>query len=81
MLDKGGQDALDALKKLFGGSNLSNTIRNSYAFHHPHDADTEAAFELATASSELDDEWDTDGCNLAEEFWRRNASSRSRESD
>jgi hypothetical protein len=57
LLDKGGQDALDALNKLFGGSNLLTKIRNSYAFHHPYDADIEAACDLATASSEFDDKW------------------------
>lgn len=34
LLDKRGQDSLDALNKLFGGSNLLAKIRNSYAFHH-----------------------------------------------
>ena len=46
-LDQEGKDALTSLKKLFGGSGLLASIRNNYAFHHPYDADVEAAFERA----------------------------------
>jgi len=56
-LDQGGRDALDALNTLFGGSNLLSTIRNDYAFHHPYDADIEAACELAASDVVSDGEW------------------------
>ncbi len=57
LLDQGGRNALDALNKLFGESNLLSKIRNSYAFHHPFDADIEAACALAAANPEFDSEW------------------------
>lgn len=56
-LDQGGADALDALKKLFGGSGVIASIRNNYAFHHPYDADVETAFERAAADAQWNDEW------------------------
>jgi hypothetical protein len=56
-LDQQGRDALEALNKLFGGSNLLNKIRNSYSFHHPYDEDVEAAFLLAASNPGLDSEW------------------------
>lgn len=57
-LDQGGRDALDALKKLFfGSSNILTSIRNNYAFHHPYDADVEAAFERTASDPNWDSEW------------------------
>ncbi len=56
-LDQGGGAVLDALKKLFGGSNILTSIRNNYAFHHPYDADVNAAFERAAADANWDGEW------------------------
>jgi hypothetical protein len=56
-LDQEGKDALTSLKKLFGGSGLLASIRNNYAFHHPYDADVEAAFERAATDSQWDKEW------------------------
>jgi hypothetical protein len=32
-------------------------IRNNYAFHHPYDANIEAAFERAASDSALENEW------------------------
>jgi hypothetical protein len=46
-LDAAGQEALDALKRQFGGSNLLNAVRNNYAFHYPPPDEVEAAFEAA----------------------------------
>jgi hypothetical protein len=57
MLDAPGQEALNTLKRQFGGSNLLNTVRNNFAFHHPRNDDVEAAFEAASADRELDDHW------------------------
>ncbi len=56
-LDDGGKAALDALNKLFGKSNILSKIRNNYAFHHPYDADVEAAFQQAASDPSWDDEW------------------------
>lgn len=36
---------------------MLSKIRNSYAFHHPYDADIEAACELAAADAKSDGEW------------------------
>jgi hypothetical protein len=56
-LDAGGQVALAALKKSFGGSNIINQIRKNYAFHHPYTSDVNAAFEVAADSPGWDAEW------------------------
>ncbi|MBM3550951.1 MAG: hypothetical protein FJX45_04135 [Alphaproteobacteria bacterium] len=58
LIDQEGQASLEALKKLFGTSNVLSNIRNSYAFHHPYDADIEAAFDTAVANAEFDNSWD-----------------------
>jgi hypothetical protein len=56
-LDRGGKAALEALNKLFGQSNILSKIRNNYAFHHPYDADVEAAFQQAVSDPGWDEEW------------------------
>jgi hypothetical protein len=56
-LHPSGKEALSKLKTHFGGSNILNTVRNQFAFHHPYDAEVDAGFELAAASPEFDDEW------------------------
>jgi hypothetical protein len=56
-LHPNGKEALAKLKSHFGGSNILNTVRNQFAFHHPYDAEVDAGFELAAASPEYDDEW------------------------
>jgi hypothetical protein len=56
-LDQGGKDAINALQKLFGKSNILSKIRNNYAFHHPYDVDVEAAFKRAESDSNWDNEW------------------------
>lgn len=52
-----GLEAVAALQKLFGSSNILNNIRNQYAFHHPYNAEVDTAFATATANSEFDGEW------------------------
>jgi len=56
-LDSAGQQAFDALKRQFGGSNLLNAVRNNYAFHYPQSDEAEAAFEAAFNDRELDGYW------------------------
>jgi hypothetical protein len=56
-LDDGGQQALDALKQQFGGSNMLATVRNNFVFHHPTSEDVEAAFEAALNDQGLDNLW------------------------
>ena len=56
-LDFAGQQAFDALKRQFGGSNLLNAVRNNYAFHYPRSDEAEEAFEAAFNDRELDDYW------------------------
>lgn len=56
-LDGDGQQALDALKRQFGGSNILNTVRNNFAFHYPRSEDAEAAFDAACNDQGLDDFW------------------------
>jgi hypothetical protein len=56
-LDAGGAAALDELQKTFGGSNLINKIRSSYAFHHPYSDDVNAAFETAANDAAWDNDW------------------------
>jgi hypothetical protein len=57
LLDPGGQAALAALKKNFGSSNLLCKLRGNYVFHHPLDADIEAAFDAAAADPNWDRDW------------------------
>ena len=52
-----GQQAFDALKRQFGGSNLLNAVRNNYAFHYPKSDEAESAFEAAFNDRELDGYW------------------------
>jgi hypothetical protein len=49
-LNEAGKQALDALNKLFD-KNILSSIRNNYAFHHPYDADINAAFEQAASDA------------------------------
>jgi len=56
-LDLAGQQAFDALKRQFGGSNLLNAVRNNYAFHYPKSDEAESAFEAAFNDRELDGYW------------------------
>jgi len=56
-LDPGGKQALDALKQLFGRSNLLNAVRNNFAFHYPDTDQVEAAFDAALDDRDLDDLW------------------------
>lgn len=42
-LDLAGQQAFNALKHQFGGSNLLNAVRNNYAFHYPRSDEVGAA--------------------------------------
>ena len=56
-IDAGGLEALDALKRQFGGSNLLNAVRNSYAFHYPRTDEAEAAFDAACNNPDVDDCW------------------------
>ena len=42
-----GKPPSPVLKKIFGGSIILNKLRNNYVFHHPYDADVEAAFEVS----------------------------------
>lgn len=56
-LDQGGRDAIDALQRLFGKSNILSKIRNNYAFHHPYDVDVEAAFKRADSDTNWDNDW------------------------
>ena len=48
LLQKTGQEALNSLKKHFGSSNILSVLRNNYSFHHPNDADMDAAFECSS---------------------------------
>jgi hypothetical protein len=57
MLDRDGQQAFDAIKRQFGGSNLLNAVRNNYAFHYPRSDEAEEAFEAAFDDRELDGYW------------------------
>jgi hypothetical protein len=57
LLDKGGQDALEQLNRHFGASNLLSKVRSNFAFHHPYDADVEAAFQEAAIDPEWNDNW------------------------
>jgi hypothetical protein len=56
-LDWGGDEALKKLNKIFGGSNIISTIRNNYAFHHPYDADIDAAFQRASSNDQFNEQW------------------------
>lgn len=56
-IDAGGLEALEALKRQFGGSNLLNAVRNSYAFHYPRTDEAEAAFDAACNNPDVDDCW------------------------
>jgi hypothetical protein len=56
-LDPAGKQAFTDLKQQFGKSNLLNTIRKAYAFHHPHSDDVEEAFQAACNDSDLDSYW------------------------
>jgi hypothetical protein len=56
-IDADGLDALGALKRQFGGSNLLNAVRNNYAFHYPRTDEAEAAFDAACNNPDLDDCW------------------------
>jgi hypothetical protein len=47
------REALNALKRQFGGSILAK-LRNDVAFHHPHDAALEAGFQAGIASPDFD---------------------------
>lgn len=57
LLDAGGQQALLALKRQFGSSNLLATIRNNYAFHHPKSDEVEEAFQMVAGDQGLNDGW------------------------
>lgn len=57
LMDEGGQKALEALKRLFGGSGFLGKVRNEFAFHNPSDEEVEAAFQLAAADPTSDDDW------------------------
>jgi hypothetical protein len=56
-LDKGGLQALDALKKHFGKSALLPAVRNNFGFHYPDTAAAEAAFQAAANDAGFDDLW------------------------
>jgi hypothetical protein len=57
-LDAGGREALERLKKHFGGSNVLAKLRNNYVFHHPYDVKMmDAAFESAATDPAWDGEW------------------------
>ena len=56
-MDDDGQEALEALKKLFGKSSLIANIRNDFAFHYPEANDIEAACQLAAADPAQDPDW------------------------
>jgi hypothetical protein len=56
-IDADGLRALDVLKRQFGGSNLLNAVRNSYAFHYPRTDEAEAAFDAAYSNSDLNECW------------------------
>jgi len=56
-LNHTGREALDGLKKYFGTSNILNTLRNNYAYHHPYDEDIDDAFIVAFGDDQSDDYW------------------------
>jgi hypothetical protein len=51
------REALDRLKKRFGGPDKFVVIRDKFAFHHPTLDDMEAAFQLAVKSDGDDTDW------------------------
>jgi len=57
LLNDTGMEALDGLKKHFGSSNILNTLRNNYAYHHPLDADMNTAFITASDDNAWNDYW------------------------
>lgn len=57
-LNATGIAALDNMKKYFGSAhNVISTLRNNFAYHHPLDADADAAFQEAVGDSGWDDYW------------------------
>lgn len=55
-LDQKGMESLATLKKCIG-SNLLTKLRTNYIFHHPYEADINAAFERAAADPAWDKAW------------------------
>lgn len=64
LLSSRGMDALSKLKSHFGSSNVLNKIRNNFAFHHPYEAEVDAAFNAACKSEDFAHDWNW---NLAKE--------------
>jgi hypothetical protein len=57
-LNASGLAALDQLKRYFGSSNnIVSVLRNNFAYHHPLDADADAAFQEAVSDNDFDDYW------------------------
>jgi hypothetical protein len=56
-LNPAGREALDGLKKYFGASNILNTLRNNYVYHHPFDEHVDEAFVAASDDEAFDDYW------------------------
>lgn len=54
-LDPAAKEALDRLKKEFGGSNMMVTVRNEYCFHYPKPEEMENAFQRAMGSGEMEE--------------------------
>jgi hypothetical protein len=54
-LDPQAVEALERLKKAFGGSNMIAAIHNDFCFHHPKPDDMEAAFQSAIASGAMEE--------------------------
>jgi len=52
-LDAEGREALEALKRQFGGSNLLNQVRINYAFHYPKSDDVDEAIDMVCNDPEL----------------------------
>ena len=80
-LDPPARDALERLKKFFGGSNLISNVRNDFGFHYPKPDDMEAAFQIAAASAEMEEaDWGVYFTRtLLNTFFRRIAGARERQ--
>jgi hypothetical protein len=54
-LDRPAIEALERLKKRFGGSDTIAAVRNDFCFHYPKSDDMEAAFQTAVASGAMEE--------------------------
>ena len=54
--DDAASQALNRLKKAFGGSSIIAAVRNDFSFHHPKPDDMEAAFQAAVKRGEMEDQ-------------------------